>query len=148
MMSILPGGLWFSCVFLEPVINAIHFPAIKSFSPLYWHVSCPQGAARLCMMSESPWFSSIMTSSNGNIFRVKMPFVREFPSQRPVTRNFNVFFDLRPNLRLSKHAQGCWFETPSCPLWRHCNETAGTSVRVGGIELIVSTRYLIFISSL
>ena len=26
----------------------------------------------------------------------------EFPSQRPVTRSFDVFFDLRPNKRLSK----------------------------------------------
>ena len=26
----------------------------------------------------------------------------EFPTQRPVARNFDVFFDLRPNKRLSK----------------------------------------------
>ena len=26
----------------------------------------------------------------------------EFPAQRPVTRNFDVFFDLRQNNRLSK----------------------------------------------
>ena len=37
----------------------------------------------------------------------------EFPSQRPVTRNFNVFFDPRLNKRLSKHSWGWWFETPS-----------------------------------
>ena len=30
------------------------------------------------------------------------PFVREFPTQRPVTRSFDVYFDLRPNKRLSK----------------------------------------------
>ena len=29
-------------------------------------------------------------------------FSGEFPSQRPVTRSFDVFFDLRPNKRLSK----------------------------------------------
>ena len=40
----------------------------------------------------------MMTSSNGNIFRV----TGEFPSQRPVTRSFDIFFDLRPNNRLSK----------------------------------------------
>ena len=34
------------------------------------------------------------------------------------------FFDLRLNKRLSKQAQGWWFETPSCPLWRHCNVMA------------------------
>ena len=42
----------------------------------------------------------IMTSSNGNIFRVTGPLcgeftgTSEFPSQRPVTRSFVVFFDL------------------------------------------------------
>ena len=36
-----------------------------------------------------------MTSSNGNIFRVTGPLCGEFPAQRPVTRSFDVFFDLR-----------------------------------------------------
>ena len=52
------------------------------------------------------------------------PVTGEFPSQRPVTRSFDVFFDLRLNKRLSKQSQGWWFETPSCPFWRHCNEPA------------------------
>ena len=37
------------------------------------------------------------------------------------TRSFHVFFNLRLNKRLSKQAWGWWFETISCPLWRHCN---------------------------
>ena len=37
----------------------------------------------------------------------------EFPSQRPVTRSFDVFFDLCLNKRLSKPSWGWWFETPS-----------------------------------
>ena len=45
----------------------------------------------------------------------------EFPSQRPVTRSFDVFFDLRLNERLSKQSWPWWFETPSRPLGRHCN---------------------------
>ena len=45
----------------------------------------------------------------------------EFPAQRLVTRSFDLFFDLRPNKRLSKQSRGWWFETPSCPLWRHRN---------------------------
>ena len=49
----------------------------------------------------------MMTSSNGNIFRVTDPLREftgpgEFPAQRPVTRNFDVLFDLRLNKRLSK----------------------------------------------
>ena len=50
----------------------------------------------------------MMASSNGNIFRVTGPLCGEFtgpgelPTQRPVTRSFDVFFDLRLNKRLSK----------------------------------------------
>ena len=36
-------------------------------------------------------------------------------------RSFGVFFYLRLNKRLSKQSWGWWFETQSCPLWRHCN---------------------------
>ena len=67
-----------------------------------------------------------MRSSNGNIFRVTGPLCweftgpGEFPTQRPVTRSFDVFFDLRLNKRLSKQPWGWWFETPSLSLWRHC----------------------------
>ena len=70
---------------------------------------------------------TMMTSSNGNIFRVTGHLCGEFtghrwiPSQRPVTRSFDVFFDLRPNKRLSKHSRGRWFESPSRSLWCHCN---------------------------
>ena len=46
----------------------------------------------------------------------------EFPAQRPVTRSFDVFFDLRLNKRLSKQSRCWWFEMPLRPLWRHCNE--------------------------
>ena len=49
------------------------------------------------------------------------PVSGEFPAQRPVTRSFGVFFDLRLNKRLSKHWWGWWFGTQSCSLWRHCN---------------------------
>ena len=43
------------------------------------------------------------------------------PAKRPVTRSFDVFFDLRLSKRLNKQSSGWWFETLSCPLWRHCN---------------------------
>ena len=39
-----------------------------------------------------------------------------------MTRSFDVFFDLRLNERLSKQSRGWWFETPSRPLWRQCDE--------------------------
>ena len=51
------------------------------------------------------------------------PVTGEFPAQRPVTRSFEVFFDLRLNKWLSKQSRGWWFETSSCPLWRHSNDS-------------------------
>ena len=47
----------------------------------------------------------------------------DFPTQRPVTRTFDVSFDLRLNKRLSKQSWGRWSETASGPWWRHCNGT-------------------------
>ena len=47
----------------------------------------------------------------------------EFTAQRPVTRSFDVFFDLHLHERLSKQSWGWWFETPSRPLWRYNNES-------------------------
>ena len=61
-------------------------------------------------------FSMLLAICAGN-----SPVPSEFPSQRPVTRSFDVFFDLRPNKRLSKQWWGWWFEMPSSPLWCHCN---------------------------
>ena len=49
------------------------------------------------------------------------PVAREFPSQRPVTRSFDAFFDLRLSKRLSKQSKCRWFATPSHSLWRHSN---------------------------
>ena len=62
----------------------------------------------------------------------------EFPSQRPVTRSFDVFFDLRLNKRLSKQSWGCWFETTSRSLWRHFNSLyhkKGTFIALRVIDL-------------
>ena len=67
----------------------------------------------------------------------KSPAISEFPSQRPVTRNFDVFFDLRLNKRLSKQSWGWWFETPSHPLWRHCNDSVEFTQYIHSI----STKY-------
>ena len=63
-------------------------------------------------------FSALLALCAGN-----SPVTGEFPSQRPVTRSFDVFFDLHLNKRLSTQSRGWWFETPSQPLWRHCNVT-------------------------
>ena len=69
-------------------------------------------------------FSALLTICAGN-----SPIPCEFPTQRPVTRSFDVYFDLHPNKRLSKHSWGWWFETQSHPLWRHRNEAKRGCVR-------------------
>ena len=61
----------------------------------------------------------------GNFLRVTGPLWREptvtggFPSQRPVTRNFCVFFGLRLTKRLSRQSRRRWLEASSRSLWRH-----------------------------
>ena len=64
-------------------------------------------------------FSALLALCEGN-----SPVTSEFPSQRPVTRRFDVFFDLRLNKRSLKQSRRRWFETASRPLWRHCNVTS------------------------
>ena len=45
-----------------------------------------------------------------------------FPSPKPVTRNFSVLFDVRPNKRLCKQSRRRCSETPSRSLWFYCND--------------------------
>ena len=45
-------------------------------------------------------FSALLAICAGN-----SPVSGEFPAQRPVTRSFDVFFDLRLNKRLSKNRE-------------------------------------------
>ena len=63
-------------------------------------------------------FSALLTLSVGN-----QPFTGGCPSQRPVTRSFDVFFDLCLKKRLGKQSRCRWIETPSRPLWRHYTVT-------------------------
>ena len=68
----------------------------------------------------------MMTSSNGNIFRVTGHLCGEFTGPRWIPRTKASDAELRCafNKRLSKQSWGWWFETPLCPLWRHCNVTS------------------------
>ena len=57
------------------------------------------------------FLDKMMTSSNGNIFRVtghlcgEFTGPGEFPTQKPVTRSFDVFFDLCLNKRLNNNRE-------------------------------------------
>ena len=70
-------------------------------------------------------FSALLAICAGN-----SPVPGEFPTQRPVTRSFDVYFDLRPDKRLSKQSWGWWFETLSHSLWRHRNDKTTAPVLV------------------
>ena len=76
------------------------------------------------------------------------PFVRGMPVNSPHKgqwrRNFDVFFDLRLNNRLSKQSWGCWFETLSRPLWRQCNVLVAVLATNGSGSDLVSTRLQVF----
>ena len=77
----------------------------------------------VCIVRSSPWWRHQMETFSVSlaICAGNSPVPCEFPAQRPVTRSFDVFFDLRLNNRFSKQSWGWWFETLSRPLWRHCN---------------------------
>ena len=98
-------------------------PLLRLYSENMIHPFTKRLCGGTCQMRRN-----MMTSSNGNIFRVTGPLCGEFtgpggfPTQRPVTRSFDVYFDLRLNKRLCKQSWGWWFETLLCPLWRHSND--------------------------
>ena len=66
--------------------------------------------------------AAMMTSSNGNIFRVTGHNKGQWH------RAFIVYLFWALNIRLSKQSRGWWFETPSRPSWRHCHG-AGHSMK-------------------
>ena len=111
---------------LRPSTATVMFPSVL-FSLLIFF---SHQSIRFCWLdgiSQKGGLYLMMTSSNGNIFRVTSHLCGEFtvhrwiPAQRPVTRSFDVFFDPRLNKRLNKQWWGWWFETPSRLLWCHCD---------------------------
>ena len=75
-------------------------------------------------------FSALLAICAGN-----SPVTGEFSAQGPVTRNFDVFFHLCLNKRLSKQSRGWWFETPSRSWWRHCNVLMALYVGTGAASI-------------
>ena len=86
-----------------------------SDGPVYWLIWVMQLSWWRHQMET---FSGLLALCAGN-----SPVTGEFPSQRPVKRSCDVFFDLRMNKRLSKQSIRRWFETPSHSLWHHCNDS-------------------------
>ena len=113
---------WFAVPNLSSVFEEI--PITKTKQTKQPRTRSP-GRRQVCKMHgmSLPWwrhqmktFSALLAICAGN-----SPVSGEFPAQRPVTRSFDVFFDQRPNKRLSKQSWVWWFETHLSPLWRHSN---------------------------
>ena len=81
-----------------------------------WHVTTIVIIPNSWWRHQRETFSALLAICAGNSL-----VTGEFPTQRPVTQSFDVFFDVRPNKRLSKQSWDWWFETPSRSLWCHCN---------------------------
>ena len=79
-------------------------------------------------------FSALLACSAEN-----SPVPGEFSAPRPVTRSFDVFFDLNLNKWLSKQSRGWWFEMPSGSLWRQCNGCLNPRI----VFIKVTWRYLL-----
>ena len=97
-----PGGRKYVLVRLQLMVH------IKS---LYWKHNSSEEHVRVITIHVGCIDSSMATSSNENIFAAicagNSPVVPgEFPTQRPVTRSFDVFVDLCLNKRLSSSKAG------------------------------------------
>ena len=86
--------------FLQPVTKRVLRCGIKSGPCTWWRHQMDTFSALLAICERNP------------------PVTGGFPSQRPVTRNFDAIFDLR----LNKQSRCRLFETPSHSVWRHCND--------------------------
>ena len=135
----MPGSNGLLIVLIIPEVNLIVF-SIKNlerhggiFPTVLMKFCLGWSSSSVVDVGRDSW-GIMMTSSNGNISALlaicakNSPVPAEFPAQRPVMRSFDVFFDLCLIKRLSKQSWGWWFETLSCPLWRHRNDTFGPRV--------------------
>ena len=112
--------------------------------PIHWRIYAAKGEDELKCVGfvyhcHAGCFTGVLSTANARLFQSwwrhqmetfsallaicagNSPVLGEFPTQRPVTRSFDVFFDLRLNKRLSKQWWGWWCETLSRPIWRHSN---------------------------
>ena len=130
LLSIRPLGTNFSEILIKIAkiwIKKTHLEMALILSPLQcvkWvQITTTNISIRLATSTPS------MISLNGNIFFRLLSLcagnsqvTSEFTSQRPVKQSFDVFFDLCLHKWLSTQSRRWWFETPSCSLWRQCNE--------------------------
>ena len=109
-----------ACIFKPFLIHIRRYPVN------HWDHSMTDGfTSPIWWRYQMEAFSALLAPCEGNL-----PVTGGSPSQRPVTRGFDVFFDLR----LSKQSRRRWFERPSRLLWRHCNAAIHPLSQPGGIR--------------
>ena len=107
---------YMTCINLTDEIAVLTLPySVSSFFPL----SC-LNCYEICRCLDIKWWRHQMVTFSASlaICAGNSPVPGEFSAQRSVTRSVDVFFDLRPNKRLSKQSRGWWFEPPSRPVRR------------------------------
>ena len=73
-------------------------------------------------------FSALLALSEGN---PPVPVDSPHKGQWRGALMFSLMcLDVHLNKRLSKHSRRRWFETPSPPLWRHCNGSAESPLKL------------------
>ena len=93
----------------------------------WFHSECGQQGRGLEIhvwgrLTGSAWWRQVETlSALLALWEGNPPVTGGFPWQRPVTRRFDIFFNLRLNKRLSKQSRRRWFEMQSWSLLRHYN---------------------------
>ena len=86
--------------------NCINSSTLAVTAVLYWALNMRYSKSWWRHQMET--FSALLDVCAGNSL-----VTGEFSTQRPVTRSFDVFFDLRLNKWLSKQSWGWWFDTLS-----------------------------------
>ena len=136
------GGVIFNSVNYGSKFGNVFFKLIMQID--IFNTSCEKWPVLVKAMVWFTWWRHQMETFSAllAICAENSPVPGEFSTQRPVTRSFDVYFDLRPNIGLSKQLWGWWFETQSCPLWRHRNELDDKPLAVPiSTQIYVATRH-------
>ena len=120
------SALWLIYM-LHMMINIIGTRKLSSCELLNWchYIVRLYKTTSTWSLHQMDTFSALLTLCEGNPL-----VISGFPSQRPVKRSFDVFYDVRLNKRLSKQSRRWWYETPSRSLWRHCNDSGICRTRI------------------
>ena len=92
---------WLSKTTLQHVLKALVFTVYVHYNNWGIWYQLPNNYIYTPYGHQMETFSALLAICAGN-----SPVLGEFPVQRPVTQNFDVFFDLRLNKRVNNHGAG------------------------------------------